>query len=211
QRFFYNTSKSLTQDSSKNSTIQLDPSTVYSSNEPMEYDKPMEYYKESNEYSFENNISYYNESAIYSSEELNEDKDSCEFISETSSINSYNKLSNDSLSENEFFDDIADKALDSDKLLQNIDDFLPYFENTTTALIFCWIQKNSIATNAYNELVEILHYPNSILIMWLKIFGPLDDGDKDFLLCQYTQDLLHMYFGPGQEVTCKSEYWYGNL
>ncbi|CAG8823050.1 15203_t:CDS:2, partial [Dentiscutata erythropus] len=129
QKFSYNTSKSLTQDSSENSTIQLDPST---------------YYEESNEYSFEDDISYYNELAIYSLEELNEDKDSCEFTSETSSINSYNESSSDSLSENEFFDDIADKALDSDKLSQNIDDFLPYFENTTTALMFCWIQKNSI-------------------------------------------------------------------
>ncbi|CAG8805730.1 7721_t:CDS:1, partial [Racocetra fulgida] len=46
--------------------------------------------------------------------------------------------------ENEFFDDIVDKALDSDKLPQNTGDFLPYFENTTTALMFSWIQKNSI-------------------------------------------------------------------
>ncbi|CAG8827825.1 6778_t:CDS:2, partial [Dentiscutata erythropus] len=121
QRFSYNTSKSLTQDSLENSTIQLDPSTMYSSDEPMDY---------------------YNEPAIYFSKELDEDKDSCEFTSETSSINSYNELSSDSLFENEFFDDIANKALDSDKLSQNINDFLPYFENTTTALMFCWIQKN---------------------------------------------------------------------
>ncbi|CAG8820589.1 24196_t:CDS:2, partial [Dentiscutata erythropus] len=150
QRFSYNTFKSLTQDSLENSTIQLDPSTVYSLNELMKYDEPMEYYEESNEYSFEDDISYYNEPAIYSSKELDEDKDSCEFTSETSSINSYDELSSNSLSENEFFDDIADKALDSDKLSQNIDDFLPYFENTTTALMF--------STNAYDKLVEILHH-----------------------------------------------------
>ncbi|CAG8753890.1 1622_t:CDS:1, partial [Dentiscutata heterogama] len=117
--------------------------------------KPMEYYEESNEYFFEENN---NESAIYSLKKLDKDINSCkEFTSETSSnsINSYdelsnelsNKLSSDSLSisvENKFFEDIANKALDSNKLSQNIGEFLPYFENTTTALMFSWIQKNSI-------------------------------------------------------------------
>ncbi|CAG8736733.1 2499_t:CDS:1, partial [Dentiscutata heterogama] len=148
QRFSYNTSKPLTQDSSESSTIQLDPS-VYSS------DEPMEYYEESNEYSFEEDN---NKSAIYSSEELDKDINSCEeFISETSSnsINSCDELSNelsDELSsdslltsvEDKFFEDIADKALDSNKLSQNIGEFSPYFKNTTTALMFSWIQKNSI-------------------------------------------------------------------
>ncbi|CAG8736044.1 13696_t:CDS:2 [Cetraspora pellucida] len=116
--------------------MQLDPSSVYSS------DEPIEYYEESNEHSFEeDNISYYDEPAIYSSEELDEDINSCEeFTSETSSnsINSCDELSSDSLStsvENEFFEDIADKALDLNKLSQNI------------------------ATNAYDELVEILYHP----------------------------------------------------
>ncbi|CAG8764721.1 12236_t:CDS:1, partial [Dentiscutata heterogama] len=107
----------------------------------------MEYYKEFNEYSFEEDN---NESAIYSLEELDKDINSCEeFSSETSSnsINSCDELSDklsDELSSNslstlvedEFFEDIADKALDSNKLLQNIGEFSPYFENTTTALMF---------------------------------------------------------------------------
>ncbi|CAG8641754.1 13303_t:CDS:2, partial [Dentiscutata heterogama] len=161
--FSYNTSKPLTQDSSESFTMLLD-SSVYSLN------KLMEYYEESNKYSFEEDN---NESAIFSSEELDKDINSCEeFTSETSSnsINSCNELSDelsdelssDSLStsvEDEFFEDIADKALDSNKLSQNIGEFSPYFENTTTALMFSWIQKNSIATNTYDELVEILHHP----------------------------------------------------
>ncbi|RIB12378.1 hypothetical protein C2G38_2200800 [Gigaspora rosea] len=238
QRFSYNTSKSLTQDSSESSTIQLDPSTVYSS------DEPMEYYEESFEYSFkEDNISYYNEAAIYSSEELDEDKNSYEeFTSKTSSnsINFCDKLSSDSLStsvENEFFDDIADKALDSDKLSQNIGNFLPYFENTTTALIFIWIQKNSIATNAYDKFVEILHYPQfnldyvkrlplmpiysrPISISTMKTSSKSNKIKKCYYLS--IKDIIwnvlnnsslmrHMYFGPGQEVTYKSEYWHSNL
>ncbi|CAG8535053.1 7658_t:CDS:2 [Dentiscutata heterogama] len=106
QRFSYNISKPLTQDS----TMQLDYSFIYSS------DEPMKYYEESNEHSFEkDNISYHDKSAIYSSEELDED------------INSF---------ENEFFEDIADKALDLNKLSQNISEFSLYFENTTTALMF---------------------------------------------------------------------------
>ncbi|KAF0510986.1 hypothetical protein F8M41_018365 [Gigaspora margarita] len=106
----------------------------------------MKYYEESNECSFEeNNISYYNKTGIYFSEELDDDQNSCEFTSKASSnCNSCDELSS---------------ALDSDKLSQNIGDFLLYFENTTTALMFSWIQKNSIATNAYDELVEILYHP----------------------------------------------------
>ncbi|KAF0488228.1 hypothetical protein F8M41_022387 [Gigaspora margarita] len=115
QRFSYNTSKSLTQDSLESSTIQLDPSTVYSS------DEPMEYYEESNK---------------------------------------------------------------------------------------------TLATNAYNELVEILHHPQ---------FN-LDHVSNKIKKCYYLSIkniiwnvlnnpslMWHMYFGPGQEVTYKSEYWYSNL
>ncbi|KAF0442910.1 hypothetical protein F8M41_003607 [Gigaspora margarita] len=83
--------------------------------------------------------------------------------------------------------------------------------------------------------------------MWLRIFGPLDAGEKLPLMpiysrpinistmktsskfnkikkCYYLsiKDIIwnvlnnpslirHMYFGPGQEVTYKSEYWHGNL
>ncbi|CAG8680894.1 16655_t:CDS:1, partial [Cetraspora pellucida] len=137
QRFSYNTSKPLIQDSLESSMMQLDPFFVYSS------DKLTEYYEKFNEHSFEeDNISYYDEPAIYSLEELDEDINSCEeFTSKTSSnsINSCDELSNNSLStsvENKFFEDIANKALDLNKLSQNINKFLPYFENTTTALMF---------------------------------------------------------------------------
>ncbi|CAG8736483.1 12929_t:CDS:2, partial [Dentiscutata heterogama] len=115
QRFSYYTSKLLTQDSSKCSIVQLDPSSMYSSNEPIEY------YEESNKHSFEEN--------------------NIKFTSKTSSnsINSCDELSSDSLSilvKNEFFEDIANKALNLNKLSQNIDEFSPYFKNTTTALMF---------------------------------------------------------------------------
>ncbi|CAG8790598.1 16583_t:CDS:1, partial [Racocetra persica] len=101
--------------------------------------KPIEDYVESNKYFFEeDNISYNNE---YTIEELDKDINSCEkFTSETfsNSISSCDELSSDNLSisvENKFFEDIANKALDLDKLSL-------YFENTTIALMFSWIQKN---------------------------------------------------------------------
>ncbi|CAG8779524.1 17954_t:CDS:1, partial [Racocetra fulgida] len=82
----------------------------------------IEDYVESNEYFFEEDkISYDNKHAIDFLDELDKDINSCkEFISEISSnsISSCDKLSSDSLltlDKNKFFDDIANKALDSDK------------------------------------------------------------------------------------------------
>ena len=51
---------------------------------------------------------------------------------------------------------IVDEALKSDKLLQNDCKFEPYFKSITSALFFYWIQKHSISTRAYDELIDIL-------------------------------------------------------
>lgn len=39
---------------------------------------------------------------------------------------------------------IIDDALDPSKLPNNLGNFSPYFDNTTSALLFCWIQKHNI-------------------------------------------------------------------
>jgi hypothetical protein len=39
---------------------------------------------------------------------------------------------------------IIDDALDPSKLPNNSGNFSPYFDNITTALLFCWIQKHNI-------------------------------------------------------------------
>ena len=39
----------------------------------------------------------------------------------------------------------------------NDNEFAPYFENFTTASLFCWIQKHNITTRAYEDLAEIIH------------------------------------------------------
>ena len=35
-------------------------------------------------------------------------------------------------------------------------EFTPYFQNFTTATLFCWIQKHNISTNTYEDLVDII-------------------------------------------------------
>src|SRR6266545_4473997 len=65
----------------------------------------------------------------------------------------------DKLSDEEEFGNIIDKALDENKMpsYNNDNKFAPYFENFTTASLFCWIQKHNITTRAYEDLAEIIH------------------------------------------------------
>ena len=69
-----------------------------------------------------------------------------------------NNKSESSKDEDEY-GNIIDEALDKDKMpfYNNNDEFAPYFENFTTAALFCWLQKHNISTNAYENLVEIIH------------------------------------------------------
>ncbi|PKC56328.1 hypothetical protein RhiirA1_402217 [Rhizophagus irregularis] len=53
---------------------------------------------------------------------------------------------------------IVDSSIDSDQMSKINGSFAPYFENLTSALLFCWVQKHNISTNAYNDLVEILQH-----------------------------------------------------
>ncbi|UZO20523.1 uncharacterized protein OCT59_012946 [Rhizophagus irregularis] len=55
-------------------------------------------------------------------------------------------------------DTIVDSSLDNDYMSKINGSFAPYFENATSILLFCWIQKHNISTNAYNDLVEILQH-----------------------------------------------------
>jgi hypothetical protein len=51
---------------------------------------------------------------------------------------------------------IIDEALDKSKMPSCDSEFAPYFQNFTTAALFCWIQKHNISTNAYEDLVDII-------------------------------------------------------
>ncbi|PKC03537.1 hypothetical protein RhiirA5_423612 [Rhizophagus irregularis] len=55
-------------------------------------------------------------------------------------------------------DSIVDALTDINQMA-NINENTPYFENLTSTLLFCWIQKHNISTNAYNDLVDILQNP----------------------------------------------------
>ncbi|CAB4440690.1 unnamed protein product [Rhizophagus irregularis] len=53
---------------------------------------------------------------------------------------------------------IIDASMDINQMLNN-NDGASYFETSTSALLFCWVQKHNISTNAYNDLADILQNP----------------------------------------------------
>ena len=74
----------------------------------------------------------------------------------TTSSDNKERYDADTSSEEKLFIDIA---LVKDKLLSFDDDFAPYFQDLTTAALFCWIHKHNISTNAYEDLVDIIMRP----------------------------------------------------
>ena len=116
-------------------------------------------------------------------EEEEDDDDDYNDESEEEDDNDYNKVSEDSDDEegedsdddksennngdnnegddidhegNNMYYQITDKALDKDKMPLYDGEFAPYFQNFTTAALFCWVQKHNISTNAYEDLVDII-------------------------------------------------------
>ncbi|RIA94745.1 hypothetical protein C1645_817661 [Glomus cerebriforme] len=59
----------------------------------------------------------------------------------------------DPSSEEKVFIDIV---LDENNLPQFNSNFAPYFQDFTTATLFCWIHKHNISTNAYKDLIDII-------------------------------------------------------
>jgi hypothetical protein len=81
--------------------------------------------------------------------------ESDEDYAETSSDNE-EEYDTDILSEEKLF---VDAALAEDKLPSFDGDFAPYFQDLTTAALFCWIHKHNISTKAYEDLVDIIMKP----------------------------------------------------
>ncbi|GES94330.1 hypothetical protein GLOIN_2v1790940 [Rhizophagus clarus] len=82
---------------------------------------------------------------------------SLESNEEYETMSSDNEERHDSdISEEKLF---IDEALAKDKLPSYDGDFAPYFQNLTTAALFCWIYKHNISTNAYEDLVDIIMRP----------------------------------------------------
>lgn len=57
------------------------------------------------------------------------------------------------IKQNENDKQIVDEALDPSILPHEFSDFLPYFNNATEALLFCWIQKHNICKYIYIYLI----------------------------------------------------------
>ncbi|CAB4391672.1 unnamed protein product [Rhizophagus irregularis] len=75
---------------------------------------------------------------------------------EATSSDNEEKYNADASSEEKLF---VDEALAKEKLPSFDGDFAPYFQNLTTAALFCWIHKHHISTNAYEDLVDIIMRP----------------------------------------------------
>ncbi|GES80434.1 hypothetical protein GLOIN_2v1790940 [Rhizophagus clarus] len=103
----------------------------------------------------------------------------------------------------------VDEALAKDKLPSYDGDFAPYFQNLTTAALFCWIYKHNISTNAYKDLVDIIMRPefnrDHIMAYQLSI------SDIIWNVLNNPSLLKEMYFGAGVDSKTKSEYWHGTL
>ncbi|GES99394.1 hypothetical protein GLOIN_2v1790940 [Rhizophagus clarus] len=132
---------------------------------------------------------------------------SLESDEEYETMSSDNEERHDSdISEEKLF---VDEALAKDKLPSYDGDFAPYFQNLTTAALFCWIYKHNISTNAYKDLVDIIMRPefnrDHIMAYQLSI------SDIIWNVLNNLSLLKEMYFGAGVDSKTKSEYWHGTL
>ncbi|POG57656.1 hypothetical protein GLOIN_2v1886404 [Rhizophagus irregularis DAOM 181602=DAOM 197198] len=110
-------------------------------------------YREETDYNYHEESNYSEENVYYDDSSNVEDKDELE--------DDYNMEEDNVIDESDNHEDtIVDSSIGCNHML-NIDGrFAPYFENSTFALLFCWIQKHNISTHAYNDLVEVLHHQN---------------------------------------------------
>ncbi|GES98551.1 hypothetical protein GLOIN_2v1487024 [Rhizophagus clarus] len=120
---------------------------------------------------------------------------------EYETMSSDNEERHDSdISEEKLF---VDEALAKDKLPSYDGDFAPYFQNLTTAALFCWIYKHNISTNAYEDLVDIIMRPefnrDHIMAYQLSI------SDIIWNVLNNPSLLKEIYFGAGIDSKTKSE------
>ncbi|CAG8690197.1 35937_t:CDS:2 [Gigaspora margarita] len=97
-----------------------------------------------------------------------------------------------------------------------------YFDNSTLALLFCWLEKHITSTSAYDDLVDILQNPAFNINDVVK--NKTSSTFKETQLCYYlsiidiiwnilNNPILYdtLYFRLGVEVKSKKEYWHGDL
>ncbi|RGB26577.1 hypothetical protein C1646_770273 [Rhizophagus diaphanus] len=123
-------------------------------------------------------------------------------------------------------DKIVDKALNSEQVPSMSGVFAPYFENITSALLFCWIQKHNISTQAYDELVDIIRHPqfkreDVVTNIRRQKTPSTSQNIKEMYYLSITDIIWHslnnpslfskMYFGPGQIVKRNRELWHRTI
>ena len=103
------------------------------------------------------------ESLEESSEYEESSEESSEYESEES-LEDEDEIEDKSSEDEEEYGNVIDEAFDKNKMppYNSDNEFAPYFENFTTASLFCWIQKHNISTCAYEDLVEIIHNPQFV-------------------------------------------------
>jgi hypothetical protein len=110
----------------------------------------------------DNSIEEKSSSSGGSSEGSNDDDDNNNnnSIEEKSSSSGGSSEGSNNDDDDEYYQ-IVDEALNETKMpycnINNV--FAPYFENFTTASMFCWLQKHNISTSAYEDLTEIICNP----------------------------------------------------
>src|SRR6266496_526512 len=155
--------KESSEDENEESSEDENKESSEDENEEFSEDENQEFSEDENEESLEdenqesledkNEEASEDENEESSEDENNEDDDNEDELSEYDNI--IYELSEDE----EEYDNIIDKALDEDKMpsYDNNNEFASYFENFTTASLFCWLQKHNISTRAYEDLAEIIH------------------------------------------------------
>ncbi|KAF0374651.1 HCP-like protein [Gigaspora margarita] len=160
-------------------------------------------------------------------------------IDDVDSISSDSSINEDELYEVENMDDYRERNKNNDngysdkkdltvdasmniKQVSSTNRGVSYFDNSTSALLFCWLEKYITSTSAYDDLVDILQNPafniNDV------INQKTSSTSKETQLCYYlsiidiiwnilNNPILYdtLYFGPGVEVKSKKEYWHGDL
>ncbi|PKK56142.1 hypothetical protein RhiirC2_800658 [Rhizophagus irregularis] len=153
--------------------------------------------KTDDDYREENDVNYDEENIYYDDTNNVNDEDEME--------EDYELEEDNIVDENDHEDTIIDSSIGNNQMSKINGSFAPYFENATSALLFCWIQKHNISTNSYNDL-------------------KIPSTSKATKSCYYLSihDIIHnilnnlslynmLYFGPGIETEEKKEFWHGDL
>ena len=124
-------------------------------NEKEEESNNEDYFRDDEEEEENNNEDYFRDNEEEEEENNNEDYFQNNEVEEESNNEDNEEKEEDNNEEKRGYQII--EALDKNKIPSCNGDFAPYFDNYTTAALFCWLLKHNISINAYEDLVSIIH------------------------------------------------------